>query len=266
MVLLETKHQKRSFTITAILFVLMFLWFFLYVLKDDPNVPEIFEGGEIAINFGTSDVGQGEIQPMEPVKSSPQPATSKAVEAASQNITAQTTVKAPVIKTSEVKSTTSSEVKPVVKPKPTPSKSTNDALSSLINGPKSDGVEGGHGNDGVPGDKGDPNGDRYANSFYGSGGGTGSGNGSSWGLKGRKLTKGADERQDCNEEGRVVVQVSVNKNGDVISAQYVKGTTNTNPCLIKPALTNAKKFKWQPDSNAPDKQIGFIVFNFKLGE
>ena len=188
------------------------------------------------------------------------------MEAASQNITAQTTVKAPVIKTSEVKSTTSSEVKPVAKPKPTPSKSTNDALSSLINGPKSDGVEGGHGNDGVPGDKGDPNGDRYANSFYGSGGGTGSGSGTSWGLKGRKLAGGAKEVQDCNEEGRVVVQVTVNKNGDVIGAQYVKGTTNTNPCLIKPALATAKKFKWQPDSNAPDKQIGFIVINFKLGE
>lgn len=27
----------------------------------------------IAINFGTSDTGQGEIQPLEPVKSSPQP-------------------------------------------------------------------------------------------------------------------------------------------------------------------------------------------------
>ncbi|SHJ11901.1 energy transducer TonB [Flavobacterium terrae] len=266
MVLLETKHQKRSFTITVILFVLMFLCFFLYILKDDPNVPEIFEGGEIAINFGTSNVGQGEVQPLEPVKSSPQPKTSKAVETASQNITAQTSTKAPVIKTSQVESTTNSTVKPVVKSKPTPSKSTNDALSSLINGPKSDGAESGHGDDGVPGDKGDPNGDRYANSFYGSGGGTGSGNGSSWGLKGRKLANAGKEVQDCNEEGRVVVQVTVNKNGDVVYAQYTKGTTNTNPCLIKPALATARKFKWQPDSNAPDKQIGFIVINFKLGE
>lgn len=266
MVLLETKHQKRSFTITTILFVLMFLWFFLYILKDDPNVPEVFEGGEIAINFGTSNVGQGEVQPMEPVKSSPKPATSKAVESAAQNITAQTSTKAPVIKTSEVKSTTASTVKPVVKPKPTPSKSTNDALSSLINGPKSDGVNAGHGDDGVPGDKGDPNGDRYANSFYGSGNGNGLGNGNSWGLKGRKLSSGAKEVQDCNEEGRVVVQVTVNKNGDVVAAQYTKGTTNTNQCLIRPALATAKKFKWQPDSNAPEKQIGFIVINFKLGE
>lgn len=262
MVLLETKHQKRSFTITVILFVLMFLCFFLYILKDDPNVPEIFEGGEIAINFGTSNVGQGDVQPIEPVKSSPKPATSKAVESAAQNITAQTAIKAPSIKTSETKNNTNSNVKPVTKSKPTPSKSTSDALSSLINGPKSDGVNAGHGDDGIPGDKGDPNGDRYANSFYGSGGGNSSG----WGLKGRKLSNSGKEIQDCNEEGKVVVQVTVNKNGDVIYAQYTKGTTNTNPCLIKPALATARKFKWQPDSNAPDKQIGFIVVNFKLGE
>lgn len=266
MVFLETKHQKRSFTITVILFVLMFLCFFLYILKDDPNVPEIFEGGEIAINFGTSNVGQGEVQPLEPVKSSPQPKTSKAVETASQNITAQTSTKAPVIKTSKIESATSSTVKPVVKSKPTPSKSTSDALSSIINGPKSNGAESGHGDDGIPGDKGDPKGDRYSNSFYGSGGGNGLGNGNSWGLSGRKLANTAKEVQDCNEEGRVVVQVTVNKNGDVVYAQYTKGTTNTNPCLIKPALATARKFKWQPDSNAPDKQIGFIVINFKLGE
>lgn len=266
MVLLETKHQKRSFTITTILFVLMFLWFFLYILKDDPNVPEVFEGGEIAINFGTSNVGQGEVQPMEPIKTSPQQQAAEPVKSVAQNITTQTNTKAPVIKTADTKSNTTTEVKPKVAPKPTPTKSTSDALSSLINGPKSDGVEGGHGDDGVPGDKGDPNGDRYSNSFYGSGAGTGSGSGTSWGLKGRKLSSGGKQVQDCNEEGRVVVQVTVNKSGNVIAAQYVKGTTNTNQCLIVPALATARKFKWHADNNAPDTQIGFIVINFKLGE
>jgi hypothetical protein len=51
-------------------------------------------------------------------------------------------------------------------------KSTSDALSSILNGPKSDGkAKGGEGNDNVVGDKGSLNGDPYANS--GSGSGTG---------------------------------------------------------------------------------------------
>jgi hypothetical protein len=34
---------------------------------------------------------------------------------------------------------------------------------------------------------------------------------------------------ECNEFGTVVVQITVNRNGNVIAAKYTKGTTNTNP-------------------------------------
>lgn len=262
MLLLETKYQKRSFGITTIIFVLLFIWFFLYILKDDPNIPEVFEGGEIAINFGTSNVGQGEVQPMEPIKTAPQPAPAETSKSAAQNITTQTSKAAPVIKSAETKSTTTSTaVKPKAAESPKPSKSTTAALSSLINGPKSDGVEGGHGDDGVPGDKGDPNGDRYANNFYGNGKG-----GKGWGLNGRKLSNSGKEVQKCNESGTVVVQITVNRSGNVIAAKYTQGTTNTDPCLVNPAIATAKKYKWQPDPDAPETQIGFIVVNFKLGE
>lgn len=263
MVLLETKHQKRSLGITTVIFILMFIWFFLYILKDDPNVPEVFEGGEIAINFGTSDVGQGEVQPMEPIKSSPKPTPTEASASAAQNITTQKSTVAPVVKSSETKSTkTGNEAKPKAAESPRPNKTSTDALSSLLNGPKSDGVEGSHGNDGVPGDKGDPNGDKYSNNFYGNG----KGGGKSWGLNGRKLSNTGKEVPKCNESGTVVVQVTVNRNGNVVAAKYTQGTTNTNPCLVEPAIATAKKYKWQPDSDAPETQIGFIVVHFKLGE
>lgn len=248
---------------TTIIFVLIFLLCFFYVLKDDPNIPEVFEAGEIAINFGTSNVGQGEVQPMEPIKSSPQPAKAEAAAASAEKITTQTTTKAPVINSSEASSTTKSNtVKPKAAAAPQPSKSSTDALSSIINGPKSNGVEGGHGNDGVPGDKGDPNGDRYSNNFYGNGKGGGKG----WGLNGRKLSSSGKEVQKCNEYGTVVVQITVNRSGNVVAAKYTQGTTNTNPCLVNPAIATAKKYKWQPDPEAPETQIGFIVVNFKLGE
>lgn len=266
MILLETKYEKRSFAITTAIFVLLFIWFFLYMLKDDPNIPAIYETGEIAINFGTSATGQGEIQPTEPIKTAPTPAPAETAVASAQNITTQTNTAAPVIKSSETKSNTTSTAttKPKAVEAPKPSKSTSDALSSLINGPKSDGkTQGGEGNDNQAGDKGDPNGDPYANSYFGSGKGNGGGG---WGLKGRKLSNSGKEVQDCNESGTVVVQITVNQSGNVIDARYTKGTTNTNPCLVNPAIATAKKYKWQPDPNAPETQVGFIVVNFKLGE
>jgi protein TonB len=265
MILLETKYEKRSFAITTAIFVLLFIWFFLYMLKDDPNIPAVYETGEIAINFGTSATGQGEIQPTEPIKTAPTPAPAETAKAAAPNLTTQSTKAAPVIKSSETKSSTTSTAttKPKAAESPKPSKSTSDALSSLINGPKSDGkAQGGEGNDNAPGDKGSLDGDPYASSYFGSG--TGGGRG--WGLNGRRLSNSGKEVQNCNESGTVVVQITVNRSGNVIDARYTKGTTNTNPCLVNPAIATAKKYKWQPDPNAPEKQVGFIVVNFKLGE
>lgn len=258
---LESPEEKKSFTITSVIFVILFLLMFFFGLTYMDPPPE----NGIAINFGTSNVGQGEIQPDQPVQSAPKPEVAQPQKAVEEDIATQENTDAPVIKKAEVKKPIK-EVKEPVKPTPTPSKNTTSALESLINGPKTDGVKAGHGNDGIPGDKGDPNGDRYANSFYGNGTGKGSGNGTSWGLSGRKLSTPAKEVQDCNEEGRVVVQVTVNRNGNVIDAKYSKGTNNTNPCLVNPALSAARKFKWQPDTDAPATQIGFITFEFKLGE
>jgi hypothetical protein len=30
-------------------------------------------------------------------------------------------------------------------------------------------------------------------------------------------------------------------------------------------VATARKYRWQPDSDAPETQIGFITVNFKLG-
>ncbi len=259
--ILETKYEKRSFGITLVVFVVLFIGFYFYILKDDPKIPEIFEGGQIAINFGTSDVGMGDIQPLEQVQTAPETSVKEVVEAPTKNLVTQTNVKAPVVKTSEVKSATSVTT--------SPKKPNNSALNSIIKGPKQDGTsQSGHGDDNEGGDKGNPNGSLYANSFYGngSGDGIGTGKGTGWGLAGRKLSGNSKRVQDCNESGKVVVKIWVNRQGNVIKAERSQGTTNTNPCLVNPALETAKTFKWQPDANAPETQIGFVVVNFQVGE
>ncbi|MDR7209124.1 energy transducer TonB [Flavobacterium piscis] len=261
---LETEEEKKSFAITAVLFVIMFLLFFYLGLTYMDPPPE----NGIAINFGTTEVGSGNIQPTETIQSAPQPTNSQPTTANNEEVLSQDIEEAVVMKESKKAKTTNTNTKEEVKPKPVespkPSKSTSDVLSSFLNGPKSDGkTTGSEGNDNSAGDKGSPNGDPYANSYYGNGG---NGSGSGWGLKGRKLSSSGKETQKCNEYGTVVIQITVNRNGNVIATKYTKGTTNTNPCLIEPAIATAKKYKWQPDPNAPETQIGFITVNFKLSE
>lgn len=140
-------------------------------------------------------------------------------------------------------------------------------LDELMGGlNKSDGtVSGSEGDDSRAGDKGSPDGDPYATSYYGSPG-SGSGTGG-YGLNGRSLVNKGKVPQECNESGRVVVKIVVDRSGKVISATPgVRGTTNNNPCLLEPAKKTAFMHKWNLDSNAPGQQIGFVVVNFKLGE
>ncbi len=262
---LETEHEKKSFAITTtIMVILLLLFLFLGLSYLDPP-PE----NGIAINFGTTETGSGKIQPTEAIQSAPQPTKSSASAAPDEEVLSQDIEDAVVMKESKKKQPTKEvskeEPKPQPAEKPQPSKNTTDALSSILNGPKSDGkAKGGEGDDNLPGDKGSPDGDPYASSYFGSGGGSGGGRG--WGLNGRKLANRGNEIQKCNQSGTVVVKITVNQNGSVIKAESTKGTTNSDPCLVEPALATARKFKWQPDSNAPQTQVGFIVVNFSLGE
>jgi len=264
---LETPEEKKSFAITSAIFVIIALIciFFGLTYMDPPP-----ENG-IAVNFGTSDVGQGEIQPTEPVQASAPQTPSKPLES-QENLSTQDD-DSPVVapKKEKVKptpKTTPTETKPTTNTKPVePTKPTNSVLDGMIKGKDKGTTTGGHGNDGEPGDKGNINGDLYANSFWGNGKGTGSGNGTKWGLAGRSLSGNDKVVQQCNEEGTIVVQVTVNKQGRVISAQYsAKGSNSTSQCLIQPAIATAKTFKWNQAPDAPDTQIGFVEINFRVGE
>lgn len=270
MKILQTESEKKAFAITSVIFTLMLLLFFLYkITQPDPNT-DLLIGGEIAISFGNSETGKGKVQPKEIIETTPEPTTApKVVEVESKPIATQKVVEAPVIKTNE-KPKLKQEATPVKeKPKvdPKPSQSTTDALSSLINGPKQSGVKAeGQGDSNQGGDQGKLSGDMYSNSTYGDGKGTGgTGGGASWGLNGRSLASSGKVVPDCNEIGTVVVEIRVNKNGEVVDARPTKGTTNSAACLTEAALGTAKKFRWRRDDNAPAVQIGFIVINFRVG-
>ncbi|QYJ67501.1 energy transducer TonB family protein [Flavobacterium litorale] len=263
---LETKEEKKSFGITAAIFaLLLLLCLFLGMTYMDPP-PE----NGIAINFGTTDTGMGDVQPTEPIKSAPQPTESTPTEPTPtvDDVVTQDVDDAPVItkeKPKEQKKPKEEPVKPKPDPEPpTPSKSTTDALSSILNGPKSDGKsEGGQGKDDKPGDAGKVDGSLSGG--YGQGGGTtGTGKGK-YNLEGRKALALPNPDYTCNEQGKVVVQITVDKNGKVTSATPgARGTTNTAKCLQDQARAAALNAKF--DEGDADKQVGTIEYNFKLTE
>ena len=283
----ETKYEKKSAIITAVIsgLILILLFLFGFTYLDPPP-----ENG-IAINFGTSDVGSGDVQPTEPINSAPQqnsaeatpPQPSETQPEITDEVTTQDTEDAPVIEEKEEKKkveqqtekkpvesektpTKVEETKEVKKPDPKPDKNTSDALNSLINGPKKNGTaNGGEGNDNQAGDKGDPNGDPNATSYYGQGKGLdGDGN---YRLGGRKALNKEKFVQDCNESGIVVVKIEVNQQGRVTNAVAgAKGTTNNASCLMEPARRAALATKFNSDADAPVKQTGYIEYEFKLSE
>ncbi|MFY9243768.1 MAG: energy transducer TonB [Polaribacter sp.] len=273
MKILETKHKRKSAIITLVILLLLLFVIFNYGMKYlDP--PEEYG---LAINFGDSNVGSGE-----PVEFTKKETTPKVVEkeqvleevkevqkeiVKEEIITDDTSEEIPVVeKVKEVKKEPVKEIvkkeEPKEKPKPKPSKETTDALNSLLNGNSENGNPKGEGDDKINGVKGDLKGDPDSNKYYGN---TGNGSGGNYNLAGRKALSKPIEQPDCQEEGTVVVSITVDKNGKVISAiPGVKGSTNTAACLLKPAKEAALRTTWNIDENAPPKQIGTIIYKFSL--
>lgn len=274
---LETKHERDSAKITTVLILVILLLLFVVGMPYmDP--PEEFG---VAVNFGTSNVGSGPVQPLNPAPEATPPTKTETAVTPTEN-----TKQAEEVLTDE-----SAESIAISKQKEEALKKKQEAdriarekleqelkrqqeeaekkkkLDALIGGvSNSEGKDsGGEGNDNTAGDKGQLDGNPYASSYFG-GSGPGKG-GVGYGLNGRGAPRREIYKQNCNEYGLVIVQIEVNRSGEVIKAEPgVKGTTNTHPCLLEPAKKIALSHKWPPDSNAPARQIGFVSINFSIGE
>lgn len=262
MSILNTIHERKAAVETAVIMILLIIsFFFLGMTYMDPP-PEIGielvmldEGG--SSNYGTSETGSGEIQPMTTDTPQSQSTSQSNSESSTPTLT-QDHEDNPVIVNN-----------PKVKPKkdnPKPDQSTLNAVNNISSAPSDTNQSStSHGNTTGGGDQGNINGNPYANSYYGDGNGSGTGIG--YGINGRNKTSNQKFTQECDEEGRVVVQIEVDRNGKVINAiPGVKGTTNSASCLLEPAKRTALSYRFNADSKAPTKQIGFVVVNFTLGQ
>lgn len=94
--------------------------------------------------------------------------------------------------------------------------------------------------------------------------GKGTQGGNSWSLAGRDL-KGAFHRPTYigNQEGRIIVEITVDKNGNVIAAAIKKGTTISEETLREECKAAARKLKFTPDPKTTGNALGEIIYNFR---
>ena len=289
-----SKDEKKSIGLTILVYALLLLLLFLVRFWPPHNMKLMggSGGGGIEMNFGDSDYGMGDNYKSEVLNVKDQAKVTPTATSPDEDVIADDNSEANDVvipKKENAKKTpvdVKKEVKPVA-PKPTVSKSANDALSSIL------GNKGGDGNDAKGGNKGSANGNLNSSGYYGNGSGTGSGggngsgtgtgsgsgtgsgngsgngggngSGSGYSLGNRKALSKPQPDYTCQEQGRVAVQVSVDRNGNTISVTAgVQGTTNTAKCLLDQAKIAAMNTKWQADSNAPEKQVGKIIYTFSL--
>jgi len=98
-----------------------------------------------------------------------------------------------------------------------------------------------------------------------SGPNTGSTNGIGFSLGGRGKVSFMKPKNPTQEDGRVVIAIVVDRNGNVLKAKAgARGSTTTNPILQKKAVEAAYKAKFKNDPNAPLEQKGTMTFVFIL--
>ena len=282
MIIFDSPHKKKSASITFIVALLLIILFFgLGLTYYDPPIDYGME-----INFGNTVQNSGNIKEqnhelnnldvIEEDQSSVKPATKSNTEInasmKSKPVLTERKSSVSIPKKESLKKRNQKKVKEgkkiekltIKKDIPKVSKTTKNIVSNLLNKKKQV-------NDNQPNNsqslvnKNSRNQSAYSSTYYNS-----SISGSdikSYGLNGRSLQSKGKVLQECNEQGLVVVRISVNRKGEVVTAEPgVKGTTNTHPCLLNPAKKTAQLHKWFPDNEAPELQFGFVVIQFKLGE
>lgn len=278
----ENKYRIISGTATLIIFLLILLFLIWYKLvTPNPPFPEISGGGggqQLAlgmINVGNDDIDFGKMGSITDVVTEKQPAKEEIV-------TAENGEEVPVAEEKpKIKNNTTviTPVKPqvVVKEKTMAEKIAEAAAKNKgKNG-------GGIGNNEQAGQNGAPDGNPFGNGTGGTGGGTGGGNGPGDGpgngpgkgpgfgggkfgidLKGRAVVKPPVLPKDTKEEGKVVVEITVDSDGNVIEANpNGRGTTTSSALLKAKAKQTALATKFNIDGKF-EEQKGTITIIFSF--
>lgn len=269
--------RSRSMILSVAVHAGLFLVLLFTMLKTQiPPFPETGGSGGVIVNIGTVDEASGDVQPMaeviskDPVIQKVPPATAPEEDIATQDLEE---VNIPPAKKVDVKKDvkpTKTEVKNTTKPaEPVKTVNPSAIYQGKTTASKSQGTGSGSG------DQGDKNGDPFSKYTGKNGNGTGSGGGEgtgigngtgkgiSFSLSGRKLIRTPQITDHSQETGKVVVDITVDKDGNVETAiPGGRGSTTTSAYLFRLAKEAAMKAKFNPSPEGADIQKGTISFVF----
>jgi colicin import membrane protein len=269
---------------------LVILLLLAFVAFTVPPPPEKEEG--ILVNFGTDETGLGIIEPSTPAvqeQSSPPAASAAKVKTEEDPLLTQNTEEAPEVKKVDpeavkrklekmevakklreqkeaeriIKVQEDIERKKIEAEQQRQTDIMNRTKNALANSKNAGTNSTSEGIAGETGNQGDPNGS-VNSKVRGAGSGTGD-KGISYDLQGRGFQKLPPPKYDYQGEGRVVVEVSVDRQGKVIQAvPGTKGSTTLDEYLLKVAKDAAMEAQFEVKPNAPAIQKGTITYNFIL--
>ncbi|MCA1762893.1 MAG: hypothetical protein LC664_07875 [Flavobacteriales bacterium] len=257
------KNRKKKAVIATVLFHLIaFILFFIFGLKQPVPLPED-RGASIEFGWeedaGGDAVAQTETPQPEPVETAP------AVEETAEEVVEEDVVSdddsdvaVPDQKEEPKPQEKEEEPKeePAEDPKPTIDDKLKDALSDLSN-PDKQGS--GQGDTQGQGDQGNPAGKDGKGVL---GGGSGS-----WQLEGRSLMPGYGTKiSSTNEEGILVLNITVDRNGNVTKVTpNLRESNTTSQYLINLAKKDVlNNYKFNGDPGAAVEQRGKVRYVFKL--
>jgi outer membrane biosynthesis protein TonB len=254
------REDKRTGIIVTVVFHVLLLLLFMFIGLTQPDPLPEESGIELAMaDYGTTDYGSGDAESEDPSDQETEDAASASApsESAPEEVATQddeSVVSAPEV-TDPAPTSKPETSKPKEPAKPTVSTSLKDALSTNwgnSGGNSGDGDDDQQGNSGI--NTGDP-----------TGVGTFHGDGWSVSLGGRGVLRGPKFTDKPKENGTVVLNIFVDRNGVVkrTTVNLSKSTT-TSQALINMAQKAAKDCKFAAKPDAAAEQRGEMKFKFVL--
>ncbi len=275
----EDRRNERRASIQAWLITLFFhavvvgvLWFI--VIK--PPFPPL-SGSGVFVNLGLVEIGMGNVQPEGVSAQWNAPTTSRQGAAPSrssqQPVLTQDVEEAPVLAESKKSTATPAPAREAVKqPATTPTAavtSANPQPKAIYPGTQTV-SSAGEGTGQTPGDQGQPFGSPAGKDYFGQPGTGGIGSGGiggspQLGMSGRRIIYFPPIYDDSQKTGRVVVNIKVDRAGNVIFARATqKGSTTTDAYLFSLAEQAALQTKVNADHLAAEEQFGTITYTFQF--
>ena len=290
----ERKNRRLSLLLTVLVHAILFVLFYFFFTYSPPNPPLPDYG--VQLNFGIDEAGYGDVQSVapandnsndanigdpspeptpEPQITTPQPETAQAEPDAPKEVittTAESPASVPDKPVKEIKK----EERKVEEVKTTPQPPANMAKAPVEVPKVADGGRGKSGNGsqmagnnngdkpGKIGDQGSREGNLDSRNLYGTPGNGGGGTGASLEMAGWIWDNPPKDKDNSNEEGKIVFQIKVDESGQLTSVRVVEKTVSPKVVQFYQNLVENLEFNKTSDNKSTAMEsVGRITIVIK---